>query len=655
MAEFWPADGRKEVNKKDGLWLRYRDETIGPFPNRTEASWYDGQIQEITSGWIDKSRFAGRIFPFGDVWYVERWEHNDGPFMSLDVAYNYREELYSKYREVIEESWSKKAQHKRVFTNNTVDDILSGPYGPGRASADDEEEFNFNEAKILGETKLVIPESLRTTADFGVHTEYRGEDGRITKVFNESGREAENATDELDLLQKAGFGVRGMKWGESGRKPKKATDDIVEDVTGEESIRRFIEENRDKVAEIMAESGGESENATDGESETEWQKSLAEDVANPPQWVKDMQESIIAGLVARGIYPEVFTRPTTEQKAEEVGKQIKEGFKQGMAESGYISENATDEGSKFGRLAESGKVQVDSEGKVVISGGDSGKSSDDMLVRTGWFERRNALLDEYAKNASDGEEALKNYQGYVIINTNGPTHIDPATGEPHRNDHICNHQCRALAKKAREEYQAELRQNSWGMTGPISKEALAGTFNGVGVVWGEGLKGLSVATDETYPGVDEVSQATRDHIVENGQVSNPAESGKITSDDRIESLEKPRKTSSFWTKAMDALDESTIVEVNSWGMASKIHPKALRDIEEQFGVHIDPATGEPHRNDHICAPICKVLADKAHFELELREAEYLEAKARTDLEAARMKVAVFKDKLQAVKDQIEGM
>jgi hypothetical protein len=243
----------------------------------------------------------------------------------------------------------------------------------------------------------------------------------------------------------------------------------------------------------------------------------------------------------------VFTRPTTEQKAEEVGKQIKEGFKQGMAESGYISENATDEGSKFGRLAESGKVQVDSEGKVVISE----NASDDMLVRTGWFERRNALLDEYAKNASDAEEALKNFQGYVITYTNGPTHIDPATGKAHRNDHICNHQCRALAKKAREEYQAELRQKAKGVT-------------------------------------------------------------------------------------------------------SEIHPKALRDIEEQFGVHIDPATGEPHRNDHICAPICKVLADKAHFELELREAEYLEAKARTDLEAARMKVAVFKDKLQAIKDQLKA-
>jgi hypothetical protein len=269
-----------------------------------------------------------------------------------------------------------------------------------------------------------------------------------------------------------------------------------------------------------------------------------------------------------------------------------------------------------------------------------------MLVRTGWFERRNELLNEWDKNASDGEEALKNYQGYVITYTNGPTHIDPATGEPHRNDHICNHQCHALAKKAREEYQAELRQKT---------KALDGTFNGVGVVWGDGLKGLSAASDETYPGVDEVSQATRDHIIKNGQVSNLAESGKITSDDRIESLEKPRKTSSFWTKAMDALDESTIVEVNSWGMTSKIHPKALRDIKEQFGVHIDPATGEPHRNDHICAPICRVLADKAHFELELREAEYLEAKARTDLEAARMKVAVFKDKLQAVKDQIEGM
>lgn len=101
MAAFWPKDGRKEYTNKDGVWIQYRDITIGPFPNRTEASWYDGQVQEIVMGWIGKDRFAGRLFPFGDVWYVERWETNDGPFMSLGAAVDHRQELYDGYRKAI--------------------------------------------------------------------------------------------------------------------------------------------------------------------------------------------------------------------------------------------------------------------------------------------------------------------------------------------------------------------------------------------------------------------------------------------------------------------------------------------------------------------------------------------------------------------------
>jgi hypothetical protein len=105
MAAFWPADGRKEVKKTDGIYIQYRDIQIGPFPGRTEASWYDGQVQDVIMGWIDKSRFAGRIFPFGDAWYIERWETNDGPFPSLSLAWEHRQRLYSDYRQAIERHW----------------------------------------------------------------------------------------------------------------------------------------------------------------------------------------------------------------------------------------------------------------------------------------------------------------------------------------------------------------------------------------------------------------------------------------------------------------------------------------------------------------------------------------------------------------------
>ena len=97
MAAMWSTDGKTEYPNKDGVWLRYRDVTIGPFPNRTEASWYDGQVQDVIHGWNQKEFFAGRIFPFGDAWYVERWETNDGPFMSLGAAVDHRQNLYDLY------------------------------------------------------------------------------------------------------------------------------------------------------------------------------------------------------------------------------------------------------------------------------------------------------------------------------------------------------------------------------------------------------------------------------------------------------------------------------------------------------------------------------------------------------------------------------
>jgi hypothetical protein len=40
------------------------------------------------------------------------------------------------------------------------------------------------------------------------------------------------------------------------------------------------------------------------------------------------------------------------------------------------------------------------------------------------------------------------------------------------------------------------------------------------------------------------------------------------------------------------------------------------DVEREAGVHIDPATGELHRDDHICNQQCKDLAAQARAERE---------------------------------------
>jgi len=157
MVAFWPSDGRKEVKKKDGLWLQYRDILIGPFPNRTEASWYDGQLQEVIMGWIDKSRFAGRIFPFGDVWYVERWATNDGPFTSMAVAWDHRQALYIDYRQFIGRHWDNSGGHPADIERQKA---------WSKVPAEAMDDINFNTAKILAEPRMTIPESLRPKAEF---------------------------------------------------------------------------------------------------------------------------------------------------------------------------------------------------------------------------------------------------------------------------------------------------------------------------------------------------------------------------------------------------------------------------------------------------------------------------------------------------------
>lgn len=47
-----------------------------------------------------------------------------------------------------------------------------------------------------------------------------------------------------------------------------------------------------------------------------------------------------------------------------------------------------------------------------------------------------------------------------------------------------------------------------------------------------------------------------------------------------------------------------------------VEPKRIVNdgVEREAGVHIDPATGKPHRDDHICNQQCKDLAAQARAE-----------------------------------------
>lgn len=92
--EMWPS---KMSEKSDGLYIQYRDVTVGPFPDKNELGRYDSQIQEIARGEKEKSLFAGRIIKFGDAYYIERWDQYDGPFMDDGVAKRYRQHLYDVF------------------------------------------------------------------------------------------------------------------------------------------------------------------------------------------------------------------------------------------------------------------------------------------------------------------------------------------------------------------------------------------------------------------------------------------------------------------------------------------------------------------------------------------------------------------------------
>lgn len=257
MEEFWPTDGKKEVNKKDGVWLQYRDILIGPFPNRTEAGWYDGQLQEIISGWIDKSRFAGRIFPINPVdnqWYVERWETNDGPFSSMAVAWDHRQALYIEYREVIARHWDNSGGYPADIERQKKWSKVPTEVMEELAESD-------LRVRLLNETKLEIPayiqtEVRKTLAEAtddpmsnyqGYVVSYNGA-VHIDPATGEAHRDDHICNQQCrDLSRRA----RADFWADldrkSGGKPKKATDDIM-DVSGEDSIWQFLKEHKDIVA-----------------------------------------------------------------------------------------------------------------------------------------------------------------------------------------------------------------------------------------------------------------------------------------------------------------------------------------------------------------------------------------------------------------------
>jgi len=94
--EMWPS---KAFEKSDGLYLQYRDVTVGPFSDMGELKQYDDQVQAISRGERSPETFVGRVTQHGDAYYVELWDTNAGPCASYDEARVYRKQRYNKYQE----------------------------------------------------------------------------------------------------------------------------------------------------------------------------------------------------------------------------------------------------------------------------------------------------------------------------------------------------------------------------------------------------------------------------------------------------------------------------------------------------------------------------------------------------------------------------
>ena len=90
-AEMWPS---KAFEKSDGLYLQYRDVTVGPFADMGELKRYDDQVQAISRGERSPETFVGRVTQFGDAYYVELWDTNFGPLADEDSAKWMQHELY---------------------------------------------------------------------------------------------------------------------------------------------------------------------------------------------------------------------------------------------------------------------------------------------------------------------------------------------------------------------------------------------------------------------------------------------------------------------------------------------------------------------------------------------------------------------------------
>jgi hypothetical protein len=87
-AEMWPS---KAFEKSDGLYLQYRDVTVGPFSDMGELKAYDDQVQAISRGERSPDTFVGRVTQYRNAYYVELWDVAAGPHASYEEARSYRD------------------------------------------------------------------------------------------------------------------------------------------------------------------------------------------------------------------------------------------------------------------------------------------------------------------------------------------------------------------------------------------------------------------------------------------------------------------------------------------------------------------------------------------------------------------------------------
>lgn len=91
MADMWPMT---VLHRKDGYWVQLKHEVVGPFTSKRETHEQMGLLQDKLTGFKEPENYIGIVFQQGkDKFYVDRWQTEDGPFATRELAQNHKDKL----------------------------------------------------------------------------------------------------------------------------------------------------------------------------------------------------------------------------------------------------------------------------------------------------------------------------------------------------------------------------------------------------------------------------------------------------------------------------------------------------------------------------------------------------------------------------------